>query len=379
MTKIVIIGAGIVGATIAYELSAVEGLEITLIDEKKPGQGATGAALGILMGIISHKTKGRAWKLRQESLKRYETLLPELESLTGLTIPCHRDGIVLLRSSAEDEENWRKLAQIRQEQGYCLEIWDKETLNQKCPQVAEHLQGAIYSPSDRQINPAALTESLVVAAARRGVKCQFGVKVENFGKTGIQGSNLRQCTHVYNSNGIEESDFLILSAGIGSTALTETLTHPVEIRPVLGQALQIKLTQPLESSDFKPILTGNDLHILPLAGAEYWIGATVEFMDEKGEIIPDPALLEQVYQQAIAFCPSLAAGAIVRTWSGKRPRPEKKSAPIIEYLPGYDNVILATGHYRNGVLLAPATAKMVKEMLSGKLAIDRLSAADDPI
>jgi glycine/D-amino acid oxidase-like deaminating enzyme len=78
-----------------------------------------------------------------------------------------------------------------------------------------------------------------------------------------------------------------------------------------------------------------------------------------------------VYQQAIAFCPSLAAGAIVRTWSGKRPRPEKKSAPIIEYLPGYDNVILATGHYRNGVLLAPATAKIVREMLSDKLAIDR--------
>ncbi|MFM2380696.1 MAG: hypothetical protein RLZZ143_3279 [Cyanobacteriota bacterium] len=369
MTKIVIIGAGIVGATIAYELSAIAGLEITLIDEKKPGQGATGAALGILMGIISHKTKGRAWKLRQESLKRYETLLPELESLTGLTIPCNRDGIVLLRSSAEDEENWRKLAQIRQEQGYCLEIWDKETLNQKCPQVAEHLQGAIYSPRDHQINPVLLTEALVDAAARRGVKCKFGVKVENFGKTELQGSNLRQCNHVYSSNGIEETDFLILSAGIGSTALTETLTHPVEIRPVLGQALQIKLTQPLESSDFKPILTGNDLHILPLAGAEYWIGATVEFMDDKGEIIPDTALLEQVYQQAIAFCPSLAGGAIVRTWSGKRPRPEKKSAPIIEYLPGYDNVILATGHYRNGVLLAPATAKIVREMLSDKLGL----------
>lgn len=367
MTKIVIIGAGIVGATIAYELSAIEGLEITLIDEKKPGQGATGAALGILMGIISHKTKGRAWKLRQESLKRYETLLPELESLTGLTIPCNSDGIVLLRSSAEDEENWRKLAQIRQEQGYCLEIWDKETLNQKCPQVAEHLHGAIYSPRDHQINPVLLTEALVAAAARRGVKCQFGVKVENFGKTELHGSSLRQCTQVYSSSGIEESDFLILSAGIGSTALTETLSHPVEIRPVLGQALQIKLTQALESSDFKPILTGNDLHILPLAGAEYWIGATVEFMDEKGEIIPDTALLEQVYQNAIAFCPSLAAGAIVRTWSGKRPRPEKKSAPIIEYLPGYDNVILASGHYRNGVLLAPATAQMVREMLSGKL------------
>lgn len=364
MTKIVIIGAGIVGATIAYELSAIEGLEITLIDAKKPGEGATAAALGILMGIISHKTKGRAWKLRQESLKRYETLLPELESLTGVTIPCNRDGIVLLRSSAEDEESWRRLAQIRQEQGYCLEIWDKETLNQKCPQVAsDRLHSAIYSPSDRQINPVLLTEALVTAAARRGVKCQFGVKVENFGNKGLQGSNIGQCSHIHTSNGIEETDYLILCAGMGSTALTQTLGHPVDIRPVLGQAFQIKLMQPLESSDFQPILTGNDLHILPLAGSEYWIGATVEFMNEKGEIIPDTALLEQMYQQAIAFCPFLAGGAIVRTWSGKRPRPEKKSAPIIEYLPGYDNIILATGHYRNGVLLAPATAKIVREML----------------
>jgi glycine/D-amino acid oxidase-like deaminating enzyme len=372
MSKIVIVGAGVVGATIAYELSGIAGLEITLIDEKNPGEGATKAALGVLMGIISHKTKGRAWKLRQESLKCYETLISELESLTGVAIPCNRDGIVLLRSSAEDEENWRKLAYIRQEQGYCLEIWDKETLRQKCPQVnADNLHGAIYSSGDRQINPTSLTDALVTGAAKRGVNCQFGLKVENLDNRWLQGSNLRQCTHIQTSNGIEEIDLLILCAGIGSTPLTNSLAHPVDIRPVLGQALQVKLSQPLEISDFQPILTGNDVHIVPVASAEYWIGATVEFMTENGEIIPETALLEQVYNQAIAFCPALAGGAIVRTWSGKRPRPEKKSAPIIEYLPGYDNVILATGHYRNGVLLAPATAKIVREMLILKLGISR--------
>jgi glycine oxidase len=364
MSKIVIVGAGVVGATIAYELSGIAGLEITLIDEKNPGEGATRAALGVLMGIISHKTKGRAWKLRQESLQRYETLIPELESLTGIAIPCNRNGIVLLRSSAEDEENWRKLAHIRQEQGYCLEIWDKETLSQKCPQVnTDHLYGAIYSSGDRQINPTFLTDALVTGAAKRGVNCQFGLKVGNLVNRRLQGSNLRQCTHVQTPNGIEEIDALILCSGIGSTPLTDSLAHPVDIRPVLGQALQVKLPQPLEISDFQPILTGNDVHIVPVASAEYWIGATVEFMSENGEIIPETALLEQVYHQAIAFCPALAEGAIVRNWSGKRPRPEKKSAPIIEYLPGYDNVILATGHYRNGVLLAPATAKIVREML----------------
>jgi glycine/D-amino acid oxidase-like deaminating enzyme len=134
---------------------------------------------------------------------------------------------------------------------------------------------------------------------------------------------------------------------------------------VLGQALQIKLSPSTEA--FQPVLTGKDVHIVPVGRGEYWIGATVEFMGEKGEIIPEKQLLEEVYQQAIAFCPALAAGEIVRTWSGLRPRPENKSAPVIEYLPNYDNVILATGHYRNGVLLAPATAKIVREMIVGTL------------
>ncbi len=68
-------------------------------------------------------------------------------------------------------------------------------------------------------------------------------------------------------------------------------------------------------------------------------------------------------QQAIALCPALAEASIVRTWSGLRPRPEGRPAPIIDRLPGFSNVLLATGHYRNGVLLAPATAQMIRQMI----------------
>ena len=74
MNHIVIIGCGIIGATLAYELSLVEGLKITVIDKQPPAQEATGAALGVLMGVISHKVKGKAWRMRQTSIQRYETL-----------------------------------------------------------------------------------------------------------------------------------------------------------------------------------------------------------------------------------------------------------------------------------------------------------------
>jgi glycine/D-amino acid oxidase-like deaminating enzyme len=203
----------------------------------------------------------------------------------------------------------------------------------------------------------------VAGAVSRGVNCQFGVKVEKFAYTELKDSNLRHCTHIYTTQEPLETDFLILCAGIGVTPLTSSLAVPIDVRPVLGQALQIKLSSSVESEAFQPVLTGNDVHIVPVGRGEYWIGATVEFMRENGEIIPEKKLLEEVYQQAIAYYPALAFGEIVRTWSGLRPRPENKSAPVIEYLPNYDNVILATGHYRNGVLLAPATAKTVREMI----------------
>ena len=80
MSKIVIVGCGVVGAAIAYELSLISDLDITVIEKNTPASGSTGAALGVLMGAISQKKKGRAWRFRATSLKRYETLIPELEA-----------------------------------------------------------------------------------------------------------------------------------------------------------------------------------------------------------------------------------------------------------------------------------------------------------
>ena len=86
MTEIVIIGAGVIGAAIAYELSLLPNLNITLLEKNQAASGTSGAALGVLMGVISKKTKGRAWTLRQATLARFESLLQELQELTGQTL-----------------------------------------------------------------------------------------------------------------------------------------------------------------------------------------------------------------------------------------------------------------------------------------------------
>lgn len=152
-----------------------------------------------------------------------------------------------------------------------------------------------------------------------------------------------------------------------SPALLLPCSSAIDIRPVLGQAIHLKLNYPLGNPDFQPVFTGDDVHIVPYAGGkamEYWVGATVEFPPAEGDVVAEPARLDEVMQQAIAFCPALAEATVVRTWSGLRPRPEGRPAPIIGHLPGFSNVLLATGHYRNGVLLAPATAQIIRQIVA---------------
>lgn len=362
MTKIVIIGSGIIGAMIAYELSTIKDLDITLIEQNQPASGSTGAALGVLMGAISQKVKGRAWKLRETSLKRYETLIPELESLTNQKIPYNRQGIVMLGFTQDELDKWKKLVEIRQ--GWNLELWTTEELLKHCPQVQNNkVMCAIYSPCDRQVNPTLLTQALITGASRNGVKCVFGQNVQKFTSILVQGSNVQHCSQVLTADHIFAADWIIVSGGMGSKLLTISLNKTLEIQPVLGQAIHLRLPKSMGDLTFQPVITGNDVHIVPLGSGEYWVGATVEFSDEKEIVEANADLLEWVKEQAIAFCPELAQGEIIRTWSGKRPRPVGQSAPVIKLLDNYDNVLLATGHYRNGVLLAPATAQVIQEMI----------------
>ncbi|MEM9272763.1 MAG: FAD-dependent oxidoreductase [Cyanobacteria bacterium P01_F01_bin.143] len=360
MTKIIIIGCGIVGAAIAYELSLIPSLDIMVIEQKTPASGSTGAALGVLMGAISGKKKGRAWKYRDYSLRRYETLIPELEAKTGIKIPVNRQGIIKLLFDGDNLDKWHKLQETRQNNGWQLEIWDRKYLTSKCPHIqGEKIIGAVYSPQDRQINPQILTETLVKAAMENGVEFKFGVSVNQI----LFSEQEEHPQGVITSQGNINSDWVIISAGLGSTPLTASVSQKLDLRPVLGQAMKLKVNQDLGLAEFQPVITGNDIHIVPLGNQEYWLGATVEFPDELGNVVAEKGLLEQVRAGEIAFCPALKNATILETWSGKRPRPQGQPAPVIGKLAGYQNVLLATGHYRNGVLLAPATAKEIINLI----------------
>lgn len=369
--RVGIVGCGIVGAAIAYELSKIPDLEITVLDRRSPQTWqATGAALGVLMAAIGQKLKGRALQLRLSSLQRYETLIPELEQLTGLTIPYNRQGILRLCFDPAELDRWQQVQAVRSQQGFPLEILDLGVVQARHPAIAgarsletgQSLTAAIYSPTDRQVHPVKLAEALIQAAQQQGVRFQFQTTVRGFKTVETpQGSQLKQ---IQTDTGSVAVEWLILAAGLGSTQLSQVLTEPVEVRPVLGQALHLRSVHPFSFP--RPVISGEDVHLVPLSSEELWVGATVEFPPEVGirDLQADPSQLNHLWQQAIALCPSLNQATILDTWSGLRPRPCHQPAPVIGFLGGYQNVLLATGHYRNGVLLAPITALKIQELLN---------------
>ncbi|MGB3292323.1 MAG: FAD-dependent oxidoreductase, partial [Phormidesmis sp.] len=219
------------------------------------------------------------------------------------------------------------------------------------------VKAAIYSPADGQVNPTALTKALVAVAQARGVTFCWDAEVTQLTMAGPR------CMEVQTTAGDFPADWVVLSAGLGSSALTGFAAEPLELMPVLGQAMEIQLPQGLGHADFQPVINGDDVHLVPLGAGRYWLGATVEFPPERGELAADAERFAEVRRGGERFVRAIAGAKVLKTWSGLRPRPVGQPAPVIKPLGDTDNVILATGHYRNGVLLAPATAQQLCERL----------------
>jgi glycine oxidase len=383
-TKIVIAGCGIIGAILAYELSRLDphrpDLDIRVIDRQPPARASTGAALGVMMGAISlKKAKSRAWKLRRDSLVRYETLIPELIATTGRSIPYNRHGILKLCTSLKPPlERWQTLAAERREQQFQIDILTSEATADRFPYVnLDQTIAAVYSLDDRQVEPVPLLEAAIAAAQLQGVRFDWDGCIES----GItDGDRLVGITLRRSSGAIEtvDLDVLMITAGAGSAAIAKDLVpegDPLTIMNVLGQALHLRPRSPIPANH--PVITCDDIHVVPRSDGTVWVGATLEFPPGENpdpsanDPIPDPQALDQLRTQATRFYPALENADVISSWQGMRPRPIGRSAPVIEPIAGLTNVLLATAHYRNGVLLAPATAQRAIDWLQQTQILDQ--------
>lgn len=331
MAKIVIAGCGIIGAAIAYELSLDPKHQITVLEaQAQGGQGATGAALGVMMGAVSTTKNVNLTALRLASLSRYDALIAELETTTGMKIPYHKNGILLLLP--EPEEKWHHLIHQRAEQGWRLQWLAQPTLRS----LQIHSKAAILSYGDRFVEPKTLVQALITDAVKRGVEFCFNHQVENL--TDLQKFN---------------PDWIVVTAGLG----TNQILNSTILNPVGGQALRVHLP----NFHLPYVIHGNDLNIIPLGNQEFWLGATVEFNSPN---LPNDTNIQLLLAATTAICPPFEDAKVLETWAGDRPRPQFQGSPIISFLPNHPQTLIATGHYRNGILMAPVTAQIIKDLIT---------------
>jgi glycine oxidase len=374
--RVGIVGCGVVGSAIAYRLSKSPELEVLVYDGRSPQKlESTGAALGVLMAVSCSKLKGRHLKLRLESLQWYERLIPELIAHTQIDIPYNRNGIVQLFFDEAELARWHTTQTVRAKQGFQLDIWDRNQLVDQFPELAHAYAldsghqtiGAVYSPEDRQTNPEILTQALIQGSIQNKTQVHFESPVSGFCTQPVGDGDRSQVTHLCIQGDTVSVDWVVIAAGLGSAPLTQSLQQPISMGPVLGQALHLRCTEPMRPN--APVINGGDLYVVPLNTHELWVGATVEYLAAETDtsIEPNPDLLEELRERAIALYPPLANAEMLQSWQGLRPRPNERAAPVIECLPGYKNVLIATGHYRNGVLLAPVTAEKIWSLLQEKM------------
>jgi glycine oxidase len=146
---VLVIGCGVVGCAIAYELAAA-GLSVIGVDAGEPASGATGASLGVLMGVCSRQPSGEVVELRLKSLEQFDPLIARLEADLGRTLPVNRRGILRLLQE-EEVAAWQETLAARQQAGYGLQWLSPAEVRSLQPGLRSDLAGAIYSPW-RQLN-----------------------------------------------------------------------------------------------------------------------------------------------------------------------------------------------------------------------------------
>ncbi|MCY4331921.1 MAG: FAD-dependent oxidoreductase [Cyanobacteria bacterium MAG CAR1_bin_15] len=356
---IAVVGAGSVGSVTAWWLARCGAQVAWIAPPRLHGQGvgpeapSSLAAMGVLMGHCSRRLRGRSWRLRRTAVDLWRQWLPLLGPVPrqwGLTVLCHQ---------ADEVERLRALVRHRQGEG-CPLVWRTrdDLLNSWPALAATDLQGGLWSPQDGQLDPAPLLAALAGAAEGLGVQ-RWPAQV-----TGLKpdGGNWRlqlQAADPAVPTTLPASA-VALCTGLGAGPLLATLDPAVRLAwpmaPVLGQAAELHCPL-LPSQGLPGPVAWRGVHLIPRPQPrQLWIGATVEPGNRS-----QAHCFDRMLELDGTAPPWLRQARVLRRWQGVRARPVGRPAPLLTTLaPG---LLLTSGHYRNGILLAPATAAWTARQL----------------
>lgn len=337
--EILIIGGGIIGLAIAIELKS-QGATVTVLC-RDFAEAATHAAAGMIAPQAEELSPSPMLDLCLESRSLYPDWIHKLEALTGINAGYWACGILAPRYQASEQAGWL----------------DRKALLNHQPNLGEEVVGGFWFPQDAQVDNRALAKVLWMAATELGVEIQHGVTLERFALD----TNI---THLETNQGIYKAQHYILATGAWSQELL-----PIPVFPRKGQMLSVQVPDPTHLP-LQQILFGEASYIVPRRDGRIIIGATSENV---GFQAGNTAIgVQTLLSNAIRLYPPIQDFTLQEVWYGFRPATPDE-LPILGESP-YQNLTLATGHYRNGILLAPVTAQAIAQFVLAQTADPRLAA-----
>jgi glycine oxidase len=348
--KVLVVGGGIIGCSIAYELTKA-GCAVTVLERSTPGAEASSAAAGVLSPLAeaSHPPSSR---LVRESWALYPALARELHAATGIDVELTTRGTIRPLFTVEDIKAAAVIAEWAVRQRYGVEAWDAADLRAREPALSRDVRGAMFVRADHWINNQRLMVAYAQAAAAAGVSLITGcavsrVLVEDGRARGVVADGDRF-----------EADAVVLAAGAWTSALVASFGGRLPVEPRRGQMVALGHVPPV----IVHCVTAHDIYMVPRPSGELLIGATVERVGFQRAVTAEG--IARLLSSAIELVPAVAGLPITRTWFGFRPwAPDGR--PILGPWPGVDNLWIATAHFREGILLAPITARLITEWIVG--------------
>jgi glycine oxidase len=351
-TDVVVVGGGVIGLGIAWR-AAQAGITVTVVDQA-PGRGASWAAAGMLAPVTEvHYGEQPLLRLNLDAAASWPAFAAELEAASGRGIGYRRCGTLTVARDADDNAALDDLYRFQLRCGLQVERLRSRDCRRLEPGLAPGVRGGVLAAGDHQVDNRALVQALLTACRRAGVALLAGRAAELL-VDGERVVGVRLAGGERLAGGT-----VVLAAGCWSGGLRGLAPGLLPgVRPVKGQLLHLRgpASEPLCQRN----LRGLEVYVVPRADGRVVVGATVE---EQGfDTRVTAGAVHDLLRAALELLPDVAELELVETVAGLRPG-SPDNAPLLGPA-GQDGLVVATGHYRNGILLTPVTAASVAELLA---------------
>lgn len=349
---ICIVGGGIIGCSLAFEL-AKAGRDVVVLEKDQVAGKASGEAAGMLTPLAEADGPGPFLDFGLKSLAMFPEAEVELKERTGIDIELLRWGILYPASNAEEARIIEKRLEWQQEAGLPVESVSPEELRKLEPNLADDLQGALFFPEDWHVHNLKMTHAYAQAAQSLGAKVHTERPAD---KLLVEAGRV---IGVDTPSGAVHAQATVNAAGPWASSLAATAGLELEMEPIKGQLMSVEVWPHPVSH----VIYSSRAYLVPRLEGEMVLGTTEERVGFNTR--PTATGIAKVLSGAVALCPPLADAPFRRAWAGLRPAPPDL-LPYLGWDPRVEGLAHATGHHRNGILLAPITARVMKELLLGE-------------